>query len=160
MPSVTRKKTDVADKLKLALGIDGHKTSVGWFKSARYEDGTPVAAVAASNEFGGFNKPPRPFMRPTSAKESKNWGNLVGSGARAIIKGNATPNDVMTGLGLKAEGDIRKTIATLKTPPLAQSTINARKSKLANGEKVGNLTKPLVETALMINTLSSSVEKS
>lgn len=159
MGKVVRKKSDAASHLKLALGIDGYTSKVGWFESAKYEDGTPVAGVAAVHEFGSGNVPPRPFMRPTAKKESAQWGKIAGSGTRAILAGNASPSDVMDGLGLAAEGDIRKTISQIQEPPLAPATIRAKQSKLADKNKVGNLSKPLVETGLMIASLTSVTEK-
>ena len=36
---------------------------VGFFATAKYDNGTPVAAVAAYNEFGTKRIPERPFFR-------------------------------------------------------------------------------------------------
>lgn len=51
------------DKIKARLdaipeGFANRVAKVGWFPSAKYEDGTPVAYVAAIQEYGGtFNHP-------------------------------------------------------------------------------------------------------
>lgn len=46
-----------------AHGQSGTAIAVGFFESARYQDGTPVAHVAAIHEFGAGNAPERPFFR-------------------------------------------------------------------------------------------------
>ncbi len=43
---------------KIGEGFKNREARIGWFESARYEDGTPVAYVATIQEFGGtFNHP-------------------------------------------------------------------------------------------------------
>lgn len=157
---VIRQTTGLGEKLKAALDAKRMQTQVGWLDGAKYEDGTPVAYVAAIQEFGSAEKgnPPRSFMRTTVSEKSEEWTKLLESGARAVINGNATIEQVMAGLGMAAEGDIRKKISQIQAPPLKKSTIASRKRKLANNKKVGNLTKPLVETSLMINSLTSTTE--
>ena len=70
----------------LAKTKDLPHLNVGFFEGATYPhsngssagnpypDGTPVAAVAAFNEFGTDRIPPRPFMRQTIAKNQAAWG--------------------------------------------------------------------------------------
>jgi hypothetical protein len=183
--------------LEKALKISGMKTSVGWFPGAKYQDGTPVAYVAAIQEYGttfthpggtkyiigedgkavfvknsyqgkvaGVTKPhqivipPRSFMRTTIAEKENEWAKLARSGAKAMVAGNASLKMVMEGLGLAASGDIKKKISEINSPALKAGTIENRKRKLAKGKKVGALTKPLVETSLMISSLTSTVETS
>ena len=133
---------------------------VGWFESARYEDGTPVAMVAAIHEFGapGAGIPPRPFMRPTIAAEQDNWRALAKQGAMAILKGTHTTAQVMEGIGLQAAGDIARTISQVMEPPLKPATVAAKRRKRANKGVTGNLSKPLVDSGLMISTVTNTVE--
>ena len=147
---------------KALENISGMTTSVGWFPGAKYQDGTPVAYVATIQEYGSPMNgiPPRSFMRTTIAEKENEWAKLARSGAKAIIAENASPKMVMTGLGLAASGDIRKKITEINSPPLKASTIAARKRKLSKGKEVGGLTKPLVESSLMLTTLTSTVESS
>ena len=181
--------------LEKALKISGMKTSVGWFKGAKYQDGTSVAYVAMVQEYGttfthpggtkyiigedgkavfvknsyqgkvaGVTKPhqivipPRSFMRTTIAEKENEWAKLAKSGAKAMVAGNASPRQVMEGIGLAASGDIRKKISEISSPALKASTVANKKRKLAKGKKVGSLTKPLVETSLMLSSLTSTVE--
>ncbi len=133
------------------------KTTTGWFESAKYDDGVPVAGIAAQNEYGNANLgiPPRPFIRPTIDEKSNEWSALLEQGAKAVIEGKRTMKQVMEVLGLKSAADIKNAIAQYNDVPLAESTINARLRKKADGKTIGNLTKPLVEEAIMLNTITS-----
>ena len=134
---------------------------VGWLESAKYDDGTPVAGVAAVHEFGSPSRgiPPRPFMRNTQAEKKQAWVNIIRNGAQAIMRGQATADQVANLLGLKASGDIRQTISTITEPELKESTIAAKRRKLADTATTGSLDKPLVETGLMINSLTYEVRQ-
>jgi hypothetical protein len=97
-------------------------------------------------------------MRPTIALKQAEWTELALRGSRAILKGNQTIENVMEGLGMKAAGDIRKTISLVVSPPLSPRTIAARLRKRANKRITGKLTKPLIDTGLMFATLTNTVE--
>lgn len=162
---------------------DRKELQVGWFEGARYDDNTPVAGVAAVQEFGAPARgiPPRPFFRPTIADKSKSWSELIADGTKAVINGSATYDQVMNGLGLQVVGDIQKTIATENYPALSPITLALRNlrddgykvggalvgavaSAVANGETgPGQLgepsanTTPLNDTGIMIATMSYEV---
>lgn len=145
--------------------LDGKVAKAGWFASSVYPNKTPVAYVAIIQEYGYAegNIPPRPFMRPTVARETNEWRALMLSGSKAILKGNATLYEVMNGIGGKAAGDVAKTISQVFSPPLKPKTILARarrKAQRVRGKPLitGTLQKPLVDTALMINTVTHVVE--
>lgn len=140
--------------------LNRKRAKVGWFESAKYPDGTPVAYVAAIQEYGSPAQgiPPRPHKRLTVEKNEQAWKATIASGAKAVLKGIATGASVMEAIGLKAAGDWRKAIATLKEPALKESTVAARKYKRADKKTTGNLTKPLVDTGTMLNTLTNVVE--
>ena len=148
-PSPVRERITLA-----AQELAGLQTKVGYFESNKYPDGTPVAYVAAIQEFGYAEGgiPPRPFFRPTIIRESNNWRALVAAGVRGIPTGKRTARQVMEALGSQAAGDTRKTISEITTPPLKQSTLDARQSR-------GNSsTKPLVDTRVLLPTLTHVVE--
>lgn len=151
-----------SEQLKHALkAIKGHVGKVGWFPSAQYPDGTPVAQVAAVQEFGNpsQNIPPRSFMRTTIAAKEKKWARTIQAGAKLVLQGDVGINAVLEAIVLEAAGDIRKKITQIQEPPLAPATIAARVRKMADTKTVGNLTKPLVETKILLNTLTGIVEK-
>lgn len=133
---------------------------VGWGENQKYPDGTPVAEVAATNEFGSPAKhiPPRSFMRSTIMQETENWKRTTAKGLKLVVNGSMTIHDSMESMGLKVAGDIKKTISTITAPALATSTIEARLRGKKQGKSVSlSIAKPLVDTGLMMNSLTSEV---
>lgn len=139
--------------------LDGLQAKIGWFEAAKYADGTPVAYVASIQEFGAASEgvPPRPFMRPTVVAQSQKWRDQIGKGATRVLEGKLSAVQVMEQVAGGAAGDVRKTIAAVTTPALKQSTVDARLRKKADGKTVGSLTKPLVDSGLMLATLTHEV---
>ena len=147
--------------LTMIEGLSNKVARVGFFPNHKYDDAekTPVAMVAAQNEFGNPAKriPPRPFMRPTAESKRTEWQDVARRGARAIARGNATTYSVLDSLGQLAAGDIKKTISQVSSPPLRPATIAARLAKMKDGKTIGKLNKPLVETGLLFNSVTSEV---
>lgn len=165
---------------KAIKGLGDAEASVGWFESAKYPDGAPVAGVAAVQEFGSAARsiPPRPFFRTTVAEKEGEWSKTAEKAAQAVVKGQIAPDSMAEALALRAEGDVRRTISRIVDPPLSTLTLLARmhrkKGETVTGKTIGELskkidqgpqrikgvsTKPLVDTRVMINTLSSQVKK-
>jgi hypothetical protein len=161
--------------------LEGIETRVGWFPSAKYdESGTPVAYVAAIQEHGHGPIPPRPFFRPTILAEENNWRQYAAQGARSVLKGSLTAHDVMDGLGERAQEDVKETINQITSPKLSPITLELRAMKYKNpglkvtGTLVGEVArkvrqpgytlasgtpdKPLVDSKLMITTLTHTTE--
>lgn len=157
MAKVVRKEGPGKKQLQVFLeGLDTTKVGkVGFFETAKYENGTPVAYVAAINEFGAptQNIPSRPFFRPTISQRRESWQGLAQSGAKAMIRGTATMDDVLEGIGLQAAGDIRRTITKVTLPALAASTARAR---IRKGQ---HPSKPLEATKKMLTSVTNSVEE-
>lgn len=166
---------------KLLKEADGIECRVGFFESAKYEDGTSVAYVAAIQEHGVPERsiPARPFMRPTASREKGNWDALLKNGARQVVEGKTGIQTVMETLGLIASGDVRKTISEVYDPPLSLATLLLRKHKKGGGtvsgktvgQKVkesksdtpptvsGVSTKPLVDSSIMFNSVNYAVTR-
>jgi hypothetical protein len=158
-----RKPGGGVQKLAAAIrGLDGVRGKVGYFETAKYPDGTPVAYVASIQEFGSAeqNIPPRPTMRTTIAEQSPEWTKQFGKGAKAVAAGTVTAPQVMGAVGMLAAADVAKAVSALTSPPLKQSTIDARRRRYADKKTVGNLSKPLVDTAVMVNSITHIVEES
>lgn len=136
----------------------GIAAKVGFFESAKYPDGTPVAYVAAIQEYGSGAIPPRSFMRTTIAEQSQEWSKQFGRASVAIIKGKIEPAAALEQLGALAAGDVKKKISEISSPPLKESTIAARLRKRADKKTVGKLTKPLVDTGIMLASVTHVVE--
>ena len=150
----------IRERLDLAVeGFEHAQARVGWFPTAKYEDGTPVAEVAVKNEFGdpGAHIPPRPFMRPTFDANKDKWTKIVQDGARQVVKGNVQATEVLEAVGLQAAGDVKAMISSIWSPPLAQMTIDRRAARYKSGEVTKSLEKPLVDTGLLLATVSNDV---
>ncbi|WP_302421446.1 hypothetical protein [uncultured Citrobacter sp.] len=133
----------------IASNLSEKQLKVGFIDGATYPDGTPVAMVAATNEYGNpaNNQPPRPFFRNAIAQHESEWLDAI---SRGLQKG-VSLDDVLAVVGERAVGDVVQSIATLMDPPLSPATIASRKSK-------GNAsTKPLVDTKVMIRDVHYEV---
>lgn len=122
----------------------GAVAKVGFFEGATEADGTSVPLVAALNEYGTKNSPPRPFFRQTIDSRADAWAKNIGT---ALKK---TGYDAKTAMGLVGQGakeDIQRTINQFATPPNAPSTI-ARKG----------FDHPLIDTATLLNSVGVEVE--
>lgn len=134
---------------EIANSLSDKQLKVGFIDGATYPDGTPVAMVAATNEYGNpaNNQPPRPFFRNAIAAHETEWSEDI---ARGLGKGIELEH-VLSVVGEKIAGDVVQSISSLMDPPLSAATIASRKSK-------GNeSTKPLVDTKVMIRDVHYEV---
>ena len=140
-------------------GLSNKVGRVGFFPSAKYEDGTPVAYVATIQEFGAPSQgiPPRSFMRSTAETQQATWKETARKGAQAVVKGNVTGEQVLEVISQQAAGDIRRTISKLVSPPIKPATIASRLRQRADGVTVGKLDKPLVDTGTLLNSVTYEV---
>lgn len=140
--------------------LDGVQGKVGWFESARYENGKTVAEIMAGNEFGVASRsiPPRPFFRPTAAEKKNEWIATAKKLCTAVLHGQITADQAMEGLTIKAENDVLKTIVNLKSPPLSKITLGARKykkeGKQVTGATIGEIARLLKEGKLDVSGVS------
>lgn len=130
---------------QIARDMGGGTVSVGFMEGATYPDGTPVAAVAFWNEFGGVSRPARPFFRRMIAAESPTWPGKMAKAAKATDYNGA---QVLGMMGEDIKGALQQSINDFKDPPLAGSTIAAK-----------GFAKPLIDTAQMLNSVSYKVDK-
>lgn len=137
---------------------------VGIVEHQHYDDGTPVAYVAAIHEYGSpsNNIPPRPFFRPTVVAQKKNWAGI----GKQILQNGGTVEDMLDSVGSSAAGDIFETISNIDSPPLALSTKKARNRKAhqqtdehkKNKKKPKAISiKPLEDTKFLIHSISHIV---
>lgn len=146
---------------RAVASLDDIVGKVGWFQTAHYPDGTPVAYVAAIQEFGVPEKniPPRLGMRATADEKRAKWAGVAEQGAKQILAGNQTPWEAMERLGLVAAGDIRKHITEVTTPPLKVATVKARLAGKKQGRVVSiTIAKPLVDTGELLGSVTNVVE--
>ena len=125
-------------------GVSGVK--VGFFSTARYEDGTPVAAVAAWNEFGTETIPERPFFRNALAESERSVGRILQGGLDT--KKMVVDEQLAGRVGAHVQGKIRDSITALNEPPNAPSTVRAKGSS-----------DPLMDTGTLRNSVDWEVER-
>lgn len=150
---------------------------VGWFPDDLYPDGTPVAFVAATQEYGAprASIPPRPFFRTMIAEKQDTWANQI----IARLKHNDW--DAQKTLEDLAEfvikPQLQQSIIAVDSPPLSPITLMLRymkkedQSLIVTGATVGEAarrvaagevptgisTKPLEDTKQMLMTVRSEV---
>lgn len=122
---------------------NGSAVKVGVLEGATYPDGLPVAQVAFWQEFGTKRMPARSFLRSTVAERSPGWPKSM---ARIAKQTNYDARATMAQMGEGIKGQIQHTINTLDSPPLAQSTIDAK-----------GFSKPLIETAVLLRSIDYEV---
>lgn len=156
---VTVKRSGNLKSIKKALNdIDTKKVEIGIFETSTYPNGTPVAYIAAIQEFGyaGGNIPPRPFFRTTIQSNKDAWGRQIAGAAQGTINGGVDFENALNAIGGMAAGDVSKTISKITDPPLEPSTLRARASRK---KTPGISTKPLVDTGLMLQSITHKVSK-
>ena len=131
----------------IARKLGGRKTTlkVGFLSGATYPDGTPVAMIAAIQDFGAPSRgiPPRPFFRNMIKARSKDWPGAL----QLLLMGNGNDAEkALQLLGAGIAGQLRQSIIDTNEPPLAPATI-ARKG----------FSKPLIDTSVMINSIDFEV---
>lgn len=145
----------------------------GFFKTATEADGTPIAAIAAVQEFGAVVRgreghtiviPPRPFLRQTVAHHRTAWVRLLANALKAslrtpgragdtqhvlqtLVQRLSSPTQALTTVGKAMQTDITQTIHQTHTPPNAPATIRHK-----------GFDKPLVETGTLQNSVSFQVD--
>ena len=126
MPAVNIKGGAAAKAaIRKALSASGVTSlQVGFFKNARYPNGTPVAAVAAWNEFGTVAIPERPFFRNALRRSLDPVRELV---AERVDPRKMEVDPLLADeVGAYVAGQVQSEIVRLREPSNASSTI-ARK---------------------------------
>jgi len=123
------------------------EVKVGFLADATYPDGTPVAMIAAINEFGAPSRgqPPRPFFRLVIAAHGGEWSDEL---EQALKYRDYDGPAALRDMGEVIAGQIRESIQELTTPELAESTIKAK-----------GFEKPLIDTGVMWNKVDYAVEE-
>lgn len=132
--------------------LSSKQVKAGFIDGATYPDGTSVAMVAATDEFGNpsNNQPPRPFFRNAISEKSGDWAETVSRGIRAGID----TTQVLEVVGAQIKGDIQESIATLMEPKLSDVTLHIRKTRKVLPNQSD---KPLVDTKEMIGDVTYEV---
>lgn len=132
---------------KIAGGLArGRTVQVGFFETETYPGGTPVAMVAAIQDFGAPSQgiPPRPFFRNTIAAHKSEW---PGEMAQVLKAQDFDAEKTLSHMGARVTGEIQDSIENGAYAPLKPATI-ARKG----------FDKPLIDTARMQRSVTYKVK--
>lgn len=136
----------------------GGVVAVGFLEKAKYPDGTPVAAVAAWNDYGTRTIPPRPFFRNMVAAKSREWPTAI---AGLLPANNYNVRRVLELTGAAIQGQLKDSIIQTNSPPLAKSTLRKRgvdPNMVYNPKDPKTFgAKPLIHTSHMINSVDYEV---
>lgn len=150
-------------KLNLDQFREG-KVRVGWFNDIRYNDGVSVAQVAYWNEYGTYNSPARPFMRPMLHQNQRAILDNLRHQYKYAILHNQNTLKVLEKIGEDVRWRIQSQILATNTPPNAPITLNGGWMR---NKKSGRLfyvipkigTHPLIDTGVMYESVSYQVEE-
>jgi hypothetical protein len=122
------------------------KLWVGFQNGATYPDGTPVAMVAAVQDFGSSSQgiPPRPFFRNSVAEHKKEWPRTL---AKLLRDEKMDTQRALGVLGEEIAGQIRQSIVDLHDPPLKPATVRRK-----------GFEKPLIDTSLLLHSVTYDVK--
>lgn len=133
-------KNELNKKIK---GLSENKRlEMGFFESAKYQNGKYVANVAKWQEYGTIRTPARPFFRPAIDKNGNKWLNIF----KSQVASNGSIELSLNKVGELSRGDLIKQIMQTNTPPNAESTIRIKGSS-----------KPLIDTGFLRASVSFKV---
>ncbi|MEE5172980.1 hypothetical protein V2K54_04645 [Pseudomonas alliivorans] len=137
----------LANLAKRMQTLQKTKTKVGFFEDSVYDDGMPVATVAAYNEFGTRFHPERPFIQETLQDKLtiKKIISVLKLAAQASIQGNGSARAIMATLGRIIAREIKITIANYPGS-------NSPRTVAAKG-----FDRPLYETGKMLESVKFKV---
>jgi hypothetical protein len=123
-----------------------NSVKVGFLSSATYPNGTPVAMIAAIQNWGApsVGIPARPFFTDMISKKSPEWPAAIAG----LLKSH--DYDAASTLRLTGEavvGQLRQSIRDLNDPPLAPSTIKRK-----------GFSKPLISTGHLLQSVDYEVK--
>jgi hypothetical protein len=121
---------------------------VGFLEDAKYPDGTPVAMVAALNNFGTSTAPPRPFFTQMVAEKRGNWGKSIG---QLAVNNGYDMKATLSQMGEGVAGQLQDAITTMSVDPLSPITVMLRGMKshdqnlVVTGKTVGEAARRVAE---------------
>lgn len=161
MATVTGGQKAKAALSKMAGLLSNARTvRVGFLENATYPDGTPVAMIAAIQNYGAprANIPARPFFTNMIRAKSPEWPKAIETQLK-INKYDASKT--LRVVGEAVAGQLRQSIADTNTPPLAPYTLARRGVPGMVYDPQNPKTfraKPLVDTGHMLASVDYEVK--
>ena len=166
----------------LTKKLKDFEIQAGWFSESRYDDNTPIAGIAAVQNYGAhiraakefknflhyigihlkkdtkeFIIPPRPFMDNAKKRINGQEGReILMQEFLRVFEGRQTMEQAAKRIGLWCQRVIQEEIRKIKSPALSSMTIEMRNNEYASESK-SKSTKPLNSTGLMLETVQSKV---
>lgn len=112
----------------------------------------------------GITKPhtiviqPRPFMKPSVEDNKEDFAGQIEQISRKLFNGQISEKQAAEMIGMEAAGNIKKAIAKVNAPRLKASTVRRKRSGYADKSITGALTKPLIGTGHLLETVDSQAE--
>lgn len=133
---------------------------VGFLENATYPDGTPVAMVAAIQNYGAPRAgiPARPFFSNMVDDKSPDWPDAAAQNLKAT---GYDAKKTLERMGEGIAGDLRQSIRDTNEPPLAESTLRRRGYQGAPYDPTNPATfgaKPLVHSGHMLASADYEVK--
>lgn len=166
--------------------LDDFQVQAGWFENSRYDDNTPIAYVAAIQNYGArvrvadkfknylhyvgihlkknkgeFIIPPRPFMDNAKRRIEGNEGKqILLQELLRLFEGKQTMGKAINRLGAWLQGVIQQEIIKINHPALSGMTVIMRNKEYESESPHGNIaSKPLNSTGMMLATVQYRGEK-
>lgn len=152
---------------------------VGFLEGSTYPDGTPVAQIAAIQNFGASHIPARPFFTNFIRRYRGTWGARL---AKILEFTDWDAERALGIMGAEMEGQLKQQIRETNEPPLSEVTLMLRAMRRGRkGDRVtlaelaeayrrvqagdesgvsGTEAKPLVWTGTMLGAVSHEVTTS
>ena len=166
---LTKRLEELKQKLTNAKSVD-----IGFLGDADYSNGTPVAFVAATQEYGNGRIPPRPFFRNAIQTHKGKWGAML---KKALQTSDGDARKALTIMGAEIQDEIKESIIDFSGVPLSPITLMLRKMKaegieitgkqvgiaaarVAKGESTSGVNdKQLIETGVMLDAVNYRVNE-
>lgn len=168
----------------LKQNLKDFEIQAGWFENTKYDANTPVAGVAAVQNYGAHIKvtekqrnflhylgihlksstgeiiiPPRPFMDKAKARlQGEEGRQMLMQEMLRVFEAKQTMEQATNRLSLWAKGIIQEEIAAITDPSLSEATIEIRNNSYQSKSK-NKSTKPLNSNGIMFATVQSKVTK-
>lgn len=133
---------------------------VGFLENATYPDGTPVAMIAAIQEYGAPRAgiPPRPYFRNMIRAKRSEWPAAI---AELLEANDLDAKLALEQTGAVIAGQLQESIINTNSPPLKPATIvrkgGTRDMKYDPKDPSTFAAKPLVDTGDMLRSVMHEV---
>lgn len=151
----------------IRVGVQGDDKASG---------GASLVNIATVHEFGSTDGviPQRSFIRSTFDSNLRKYERLVDAMTKSVLLNNTTAERSLGLIGMKFVADVKATIRAGIDPPLAESTLKARMSKVealagnknqsaataaADNPTTPGTVIPLIDTGHLIASIRSVVER-